>query len=289
MTQTQHPPRAQVRMGENQYGKADVRLFKVFRDQPRHEIRDVWVRALMTGDFDAAHVDGDNTDLIATDTVRNTIYALAKDQLTTSVEEFGKALIRHFVSAGPKVTGGSVHFTEHTWGRMVSGGQEHDHAFVRQMPKHTAWVEGDGQTFKVTSGIDELYVLKTTNSGWEGYLKEQYTSLPETNDRILATVVTARWEYAVEACDYEDVWQRVMDALMDKFPDHYSPSVQNLLYVFGEEVLTRCPEISRIHFSFPNRHHIRYNLERYGVDNPNTIFHADAEPFGLIEGWVERA
>ncbi|WP_407572170.1 factor-independent urate hydroxylase [Deinococcus altitudinis] len=285
MTQT---AKVKVVLGRNNYGKADVRLFKVFRDQARHEVKDVWVNVAMEGDFQAAHVLGDNTDLLATDTVRNTVYALAEDGLTSSVEEYGKVLIRHLVQAGPKVSHVRVSFTEHLWQRTVSDGQEHDHSFSRLMPKHTAWVEGDGQSFTVMSGIDELFILKTTQSGWEGFLREGYTSLPDTNDRILATVVTAKWEYLPGEVDYDVVWQRVYDQLLSTFGDHYSPSMQNTLYRMGEAILTRCPEISRIHFSFPNRHHIRYNLERFGLENPNTIFHADAEPYGLIEGWVER-
>ncbi|WP_407542260.1 urate oxidase (plasmid) [Deinococcus radiomollis] len=285
MTQT---AKVKVVLGQNNYGKADVRLFKVFRDQARHEVKDVWVNVAMEGDFQAAHVLGDNTDLLATDTVRNTVYALAEDGLTGSVEEYGKVLIRHLVQAGPKVSRVRVSFTEHLWQRTVSDGQEHDHSFSRLMPKHTAWVEGDAQDFTVSSGIDELFILKTTQSGWEGFLREGYTSLPDTDDRILATVVTAKWEYLPGEVDYDEVWQRVYDQLLSTFGDHYSPSMQNTLYRMGEAILTRCPEISRIHFSFPNRHHIRYNLERFGLENNNTIFHADAEPYGLIEGWVER-
>ncbi|WP_161880599.1 factor-independent urate hydroxylase [Deinococcus alpinitundrae] len=294
MTQTVTPnstteTKVKVKMGDNNYGKADVRLFKVFRAQPRHEIKDVWVRVAMRGDFDAAHVSGDNTGLLATDTVRNTIYGLAVDGLTSSVEAFGKHLIRHFVNQGPKVESATAYFTEHQWGRMHANGAEHNHSFVRQMPKHTAVVEGDGETFTVTSGIEELFILKTTQSGWEGYHKEEFTTLPETNDRILATVVSSKWEYQVDECDYDDVWQRVYTSLLDTFTDHYSHSMQATLYKIGETVLTRCPEISRIYFSFPNRHHIQYNTERHGVQNPKSVFHADAEPYGQIEGWVERA
>jgi len=281
--------KVKVVLGRNNYGKADVRLFKVFRDTPRHEVKDVWVNVAMEGDFTAAHVEGDNTGLLATDTVRNTVYALAQDGLTSSIEEYGKTLIRHFVQAGPKVQSVRVQFTEHLWQRVETDGTEHDHAFVRQMPKHTAVVEGDGRTFTVTSGIDELFILKTTQSGWEGFLREQFTTLPDTDDRILATVVTAKWEYLPGEVDYDALWQRVYDRLLATFGDHYSPSMQNTLYRMGEAILTACPEISRIHFSFPNRHHIPYNLERFGVQNPGTIFHADAEPYGLIEGWVERA
>ena len=293
MTDTADRASVKVVLGQNTYGKADVRLFKVFREQARHEVRDVWVNVAMEGDFQAAHVLGDNSGLLATDTVRNTVYALAGDGLTSSVEEFGKVLVRHFVAAGPKVKSVRVQLTQHLWQRLTtSAGQEHDHAFSRLMPKHTAWVEGDGHTFTVTSGIDELFILKTTQSGWAGFLREEFTTLPDTKDRILATVVTAKWEYQlgeVDAeIDYDAVWQRVYDQLLATFGDHYSPSMQNTLYRMGEAILTVCPEISRIHFSFPNRHHIPYNLERFGLENNNTIFHANAEPYGLIEGWVER-
>jgi urate oxidase len=286
--------KSRIVLGANNYGKADVRLFKVFRDQARHEVKDVWVDVAMIGDFTAAHTQGDNTDLLATDTVRNTVYALAKDGLTSSIEEFGKHLIRHFVQAGPKISSVRVKMTEHRWDRISVAGQEHDHSFTRDVGKHTAVVEGDGSSFTVTSGIDELFILKTTNSGWEGFLREQYTTLPETNDRILATVVTANWHYNQSdidqnRLDYDQVWAGVWQQILTTFTDHYSPSMQSTLYLLGKAVLERFAEIEKIHFSFPNKHHIKYNLERFGLENDNTIFHADAEPHGLIEGWVERA
>jgi urate oxidase len=287
-------PKLRVVMGHNTYGKADVRLVKVFRDTARHELKDVWVNVAMEGDFVAAHTQGDNSGLLATDTVRNSVYALAGDGLTGSIEHFGEVLVRHFLKAGPRVQKVRVQLTEHLWERapaQASGPRNdsgHDHAFVRQMPKHTAWVEGDSETLTVSSGIDELFILKTTQSGWEGFYREEHTTLPDTHDRILATVVTARWEYLPGDIEYDAVWQRVYDQLLRTFGDHYSPSMQNTLFRMGEAILSVCPELSRIHFSFPNRHHIPYNLERFGLENTNTIFHADAEPYGLIEGWVER-
>jgi urate oxidase len=289
-----NPAKSRIVLGQNNYGKADVRLFKVFRDQSRHEVKDVWVDVAMIGDFTAAHMQGDNTDLLATDTVRNTVYALAKDGLTSSIEEFGKHLIRHFVQAGPRISSVRVKMTEHRWDRISVAGQEHDHSFTRDVGKHTAVIEGDGSSFTVTSGIDELFILKTTNSGWEGFLREQYTTLPDTSDRILATVVTAHWHYNrsdidQNRVDYDQVWVGVWQQILSTFTDHYSPSMQGTLYQMGKAVLERFPEIEKIHFSFPNKHHIKYNLERFGMENPNTIFHADAEPYGLIEGWVERA
>ncbi|SMB79042.1 factor-independent urate hydroxylase [Deinococcus hopiensis] len=291
MTEVQNTPvKVKVRLTENNYGKADVHVFKVNRERPRHEIKDITVRVAMTGDFEAAHVQGDNTGLLATDTVRNTIYGLAKEGFGGSIERFGQELVAHFVKTGPRVTGAFAEITEHLWERISANGQGHDHSFVRQMPKRTARVEGDGQTFKVTSGIENLYLLKTTQSGWEGYvLDERFTTLPETSDRVMATYVTAKWEYLGDDADHDDVWQRVYGQLQQTFTDHYSPSLQSTLYLLGEAVLSRCPEISRIWFQMPNKHHLKYNLERFGLENNNEIFHVDPEPFGLMEGWVERA
>ncbi len=276
-------------MGQNNYGKSDVRLVKVFRDGPRHDMKDVWVDVAMSGDFVAAHEAGDNTDLLATDTVRNTVYALANDGFKASIEEFGLHLAEHFLKAGPRVKSVRLKMIEHQWQRMEINGVPHDHSFVRTNGKHTATIEGDAKNLVVTSGIDELFILKTTNSGWEGFLREQFTSLPETNDRILATVVTANWLYNQPIKNFDEIWLGVWNQILTSFTDHYSPSVQNSLYHIGKAVLEKFPEIEKIHFSFPNRHHIQYNLERFGLNNKNQVFHADAEPFGLIEGWVERA
>jgi urate oxidase len=277
-------------MGQNNYGKADIRLVKVFRDTERHEIKDVHIAVAQEGDFDAVHVEGDNTDAMATDTMRNTVYALAKDELTSSIEDFGVKLVRHFVEAAPKATSIRINTTEHPWSRIEVDGTPHDHSFVRGAGVRTAEVVGDGNEFSVEAGIDDLIVLKTTESGWADFHRDRFTSLPETNDRIMATVVTAKWQYGNRAdLDFDGLWESVRRQILETFTDHFSPSVQNTLYLMGKAVLEKHPDVERIHFSLPNRHHILYNLERFGMENNNEIFHADAEPYGLIEGWVERS
>ena len=282
--------KARIVLGQNNYGKSDVRLVKVDRTTDRHELTELRVDVALEGDFEAAHVNGDNTGLLATDTMRNTVYALAKDHLTGSVEEFGLTLVDHFLEAGPKVTGVRVDFIEYLWNRIVVDGREHDHSFVRAAGERTAVVEGDEDgTRRVGAGIDDLLVLKTTESGWEGFVRERYTTLPETNDRILSTVVTASWEYGTIDVDFNETWRGVKEQVLSTFTDHYSPSAQNTLYRMGEAVLERFPEIERIHFSLPNRHQLLYDLGRFGIENDNEVFHASAEPYGLIEGWVERS
>ena len=281
--------RGNIVLGQNNYGKSDVRLVRVVREEARHHVQDVRVDVALWGDFAAAHTQGNNAGLLATDTMRNTVYALAGGGLRESVEAFGERLVRHFLGV-PGVKGARVRLAEHLWERIPVNGEAHDHAFTRAAILRTATVESAGEEgTNITSGIDDLLILKTTNSGWEGFLREQYTTLPDTGDRILSTSVTADWEYNQAGVDYDALWAGVRDQILTTFTDHYSPSMQNTLYRMGEAVLTRFPQIERIHFSFPNRHHILYNLERFGQQNPGEIFHADAEPYGLIEGWVERS
>lgn len=275
-----------VVLGPNNYGKSEVRLVKVNRGADRHELRDLTVDVALSGEFEAAHVRGDNTGLLATDTMRNTVYALARQHPVDSPESFAIALVKHFLDAGPSVTSARVRIVEHPWARLGS----HPHAFQRASGgQHVATVTGDGSDLAVEAGIDDLLVLKTTGSGWEGYLHEQYTSLKETADRIMATVVTARWTYRNAQVDFGRLWEAVRATILDAFGDHYSPSVQFTLYRMGEAVLEAHPEVERIHFSLPNKHHLLYDLSRFGLDNPNEIFHATTEPYGLIEGTVERS
>jgi urate oxidase len=279
----------EIVLGQNNYGKSAIRLFKIRRDTDRHEIWDLDVRVVLEGDFEAAYVDGDNAGLLATDTMRNTVYALAKDKLTGSIEDFGLALVDHFLKAGPTVNGARVEITQFLWNRIEVDGRPHEHSFVRGRGERKARVSGDeGGDRRVEAGIGDVYVLKTTNSGWEGFLRERFTTLPETNHRILATIVTSKWVYNTTDADFDRLWNGVLDQTLKTFTDHYSPSAQNTLYRMGEAVLERFPEIEKIWYSFPNVHHIAYDLDRFGIENDNEIFHATQDPYGQIEGWVER-
>jgi urate oxidase len=275
------------------YGKSEIRVVKVSRRAGGHDLRDLTVDVGLEGDFDAAYTEGDNAGLLATDTMRNTVYALAKDDPIDDIESFGQRLVAHFLGAGPGVARARVHIVEHPWARLEVGGRPHEHAFQRGSGgNRVAIVAGDGGgvgRVEIQAGIDDLLVLKTTGSGWEGFLRDRYTSLPETTDRILATIITARWSYREREIDFGAAWRAVHTTILEAFCDHYSPSVQFTLHHMGEAVLDACPEVQRISFSLPNKHHLLYDLERFGIENYNEVFHATNEPYGLIQGTVERS
>jgi urate oxidase len=272
------------------YGKSEIRLVKVSRRAGGHDLRDLTVDVGLEGDFDAAYTEGENAGLLATDTMRNTVYALAKEDPIDDIESFGRRLVEHFLAAGPGVTRARVHIVEHPWARLEVGGRPHEHAFQRgNGGNRVATVTGDGGEPRIEAGIDDLLVLKTTGSGWEGFLRDRYTSLPETSDRILATIITARWSYGGREIDFGAAWREVHGTILTAFCDHYSPSVQFTLHHMGEAVLDACPEVQRISFSLPNKHHLPYDLGRFGLENENEIFHATNEPYGLIQGTVERS
>jgi urate oxidase len=263
-----------------------VRVVKVARTPGRHALRDLTVDVGLEGDFAAAHTSGDNSALIATDTMRNVVYALARTHPIDSLESFGAALVEHFLGAGPTVTRVRIDVAEHPWERLG----DHEHAFQRgHGGTRLATVTGDASTTTYEAGIDDLLVLKTTASGWEGFLRDDYTTLPETDDRILATIVTARWTYSERVDDFDATWHAVRESMLAAFADHYSPSVQFTLNRMGEAVLERHPAVQRVHLSLPNRHHLLFDLQRFDLDNPNVVFHATTEPYGLIEGTIVRA
>ena len=226
-------------LSQNNYGKSEIRLVKVKRDTDRHEVWDLDVAVALEGDFEAAHVHGDNSKLLATDTMRNTVYALAKDHLIGSIEDFGLVLVDHFLVAGPTVERVRIRITEFPWNRIEVNGRGHEHSFVRGVGERNTTVTGDeGGGRRVEAGIDNLLVMKTTESGWEGFVRERFTTLPETSDRILATIVTASWAYAESKdLDFDGLWSGVRDRILTTFTDHYSPSVQNTLYRIGRAVL----------------------------------------------------
>jgi len=270
-------------LGPNNYGKSGVRLVHVSRDSARHEIRDLTVATALSGDLAATHYTGDNTGVLPTDTQKNTVYALARDGIGP-VEAFAERLARHFVDRTPSITDARVQIEEQAWSRLG------EHSFSRGEggELRTTEVVYDGRAAAVTSGIRDLLLLNTTDSEFNGFLADEYTTLPETDDRILATAVTATWAYTEAPADFDAAFAAARAALLEAFAGTYSLSLQQTLYAVGERILKAIPEVGEVRLSLPNRHHYLFDLGRFGLDNPGVVFQAGDLPYGLIEGTVRR-
>ncbi|WET77777.1 urate oxidase [Amycolatopsis sp. QT-25] len=274
-----------VTLGPNQYGKAEVRLVTVRREGTVHHLKDLTVSTSLRGDLAATHLTGDNTDVVATDTQKNTVYAFAKEAPVGEIEDFALRLGRHFVGSFEHITGARILVDEHGWNR-ISG---HDHAFSRAgSEKRTTAVTVQGDQAWVVSGLDDLVVLKSTGSEFHGFPRDEYTTLAETNDRILATAVTARWRYRGEGIDWATSHAEVRRILLETFADKHSLSLQQTLYAMGEAVLEERDEVAEVRLSLPNKHHFLVDLSPFGLKNDNEVFYAADRPYGLIEGVVLR-
>ena len=275
-------------LGDNQWGKAEVRLVHVDRSTPRHRITDLSVTSQLRGGQEATHLEGDNARCVATDTQKNTVYAFARAGIG-AVEEFAMRLGAHFVEDFAWVTGGRWEVEQYSWDRIETSEGEHDHAFVRRGTEtRTTVVQRDGDEVFVVSGLTDLVVLKSTGSEFHGFPRDRYTTLAETDDRILATSVTSRWRYTTTDLDFDAVYARVRATQLETFATTHSLALQQTLFAMGKAVLEAVPEIAEIKFSMPNKHHFLVDLAPFGLDNPNEVFFAADRPYGLIEATVQR-
>jgi urate oxidase len=272
-------------LGYNQYGKAENRVVRVFRDSDPHEIVDYNVSVALSGGQEAPHLTGDNAPVLPTDTQKNTVYAFAKeDDVVAQPETFGIRLARHFVDNTEPITRAQITLEMYPWSRLSN-----PHAFGRDgRYVRTATVTYDGTTTWVVSGVKDLWILKTTDSEFWGYIQDQYTTLQPTRDRIMATTLLAQWWHTSEDVDWGKSFDGAVQTLLDTYGNHYSLAHQQTLYEAGKAVLTGQPEIAEIRFSAPNKHHFVYDLARFGIENNNEVFHADDRPYGLQELTVRR-
>jgi urate oxidase len=282
-----------ITLGPNQYGKAENRLVRVYRDTARHEIRDLNVSSALRGRFEDAHVSGDQRDVLPTDTQKNTVFAFAKEKGVASIEEFALALGDHFIASASAAEGARIEIDEYAWNRIPVDGVGHDHSFVRTGGGVRTTVvnidgQGEGRTAHVVSGIKDLTLLKSTGSEFHGFLKDRYTTLPETTDRILATSLVARWRYDSTDVDWDKSYDAITALLLQRFAEIHSYALQQTLYGMGSAVLEQHPEVAEIKFSAPNKHHFLVDLSPFGTENPGEVFHAADRPYGLIEASVVR-
>ena len=274
---------------ESSYGKSGVRLVQVTRRADRHMLRDLDVAVRFEGEYDASYVEGDNSDVLPTDTMKNTIYAFAARGPLDEPETFGLALGEHFLENNPRLQRVTLDLTEHLWGRIRVDGREHGHAFAREGPDaRTAQLRMDRREAQVRAGVSGLVILKSAQSAFSGFPRDKFTTLPDTRDRILATSLSATWRYDSGA-PYGPAWQAVRRVLLETFANHDSESVQHTLHAMGRAVLDSVPDVADIHIVMPNRHHLPVDLTRFGLEKRNEIFVATEEPFGLIQATVRRS
>jgi urate oxidase len=270
-------------LGPNRYGKAEVRLVRVFRDGDTHSLADLNVSVALSGDLAATHLTGDNRGVLPTDTMKNTVYAFAKEYGVGEPETFGLLLARHFVGSQPQVHRARITIEAYAWERLGP------HSFRRTADHVRSCVVTAGEPeVQVVSGLSGLVLLNSTASEFHGYPRDRYTTLPETTDRILATAVDAKWRHLPGQVDWAASFLGVRDAMIDAFVNTYSYSLQQTLYSMGRLVLEARPEVAEVRLTLPNRHHYPVDLTPFGLTNGNEVFVAGDRPYGLIEGTVTR-
>ncbi len=278
-------------LGANQYGKAENRVVRIYRDSDRHEIRDINVSTALRGDFSAAHLVGDQSAVLPTDTQKQTCYAYAKEKGIAQIEDYALALGRHFVGDVDPVEGCRIEIEEYDWERVSINGVEHDHTWVRkgqEVRTTVLTIDGKGREEHLISGFKDLTVLKSTGSEFHDFLVDGYTTLVPTTDRIMATSLIARWRYIGTDVDWQATYDSIKAHLLQQFAEVQSLALQQTLFAMGRAALEAHPEVAEIKFSAPNKHHFLYDLSPFGLENPNEVFHADDRPYGLIQATVTR-
>lgn len=285
-------------LGQNQYGKAENRVVKITREGATHHIKDLNVSVSLSGDMDDVHYNGSNANVLPTDTTKNTVYAFAKEYGVESAEQFGIHLARHFVTSQEPIRRARIRVEEYAWERIRTPGAETAdtprHSFVRKgQETRLAQITFDGERWEVISGLKDLVVLNSTDSEFWGYIKDKYTTLQETRDRILATEVSGRWRFgwtdeADPMPDWETSYAETRRHILEAFAGTYSLSLQQTLYQMGARVIDNREEIDEIRFSLPNKHHFLVDLEPFGLKNDNEVYFAADRPYGLIEATVLR-
>lgn len=277
-------------LGQNRYGKSRVRLVRVKRSRESHELREWTVGVLLEGDFESCFTEGDNSKILPTDTMKNTVYSLARKSSASCIEEFARELVDFLLERNPQVHRAEISISEKRWEHAESAGKPHPTTFVQSSgERQTAKVARvQGGAFSVSSGVDNLIIMKTANSGFEGYIQDSLTTLPPTSDRLLATALRAEWTYASPEVQFKVLRRSVRDTLITAFAEHVSKSVQHTLYAMADAVLQNVRDVADINLTMPNIHCLLVDLSCFGQDNPNEIFVPTDEPHGYIEAHLRR-
>jgi urate oxidase len=278
-----------IELGRNRYGKAAIHLVRVARDASGHRVRDAIVAVALEGDFTAAHTDGDNALVVATDTMKNTAFAYARDHLDGSIEAYGRALAEHFLEFD-QVDRATVNVREHVWRPIDVGGRPARDAFLRAGDgiRIGTVAAARGET-TIEAGVEDLVAMKTTRSGFSGFPRDRYTTLAETDDRLMATRITAIWRYGSPEIDFDATFAAVRHTLLEVFADHDSPSVQTSIWIMAKAILERHEAVEEVRMVLPNLHHWLADLSPFGMTNDAAVYVSTTEPHGLIEATVRRS
>lgn len=278
-----------ISIAQQSYGKASVCLSYITRHADRHDFIQVSVEIALEGDFDAAYCDGDNSKVIPTDTMKNSVYGIARKHGVENIETFAQNLAKHFHGSFDHVDAATISIVESLWQRIDSAGKPHAHGFVGGgSEQNTCRVTHSNDGVEMTSGLQGLQVLKTTDSGFEDFLQDEFTTLKATNDRIFATTITAEWPCEQRDHDWTATRSKIRGLLLDAFVAQYSPSVQKTLHEMAELVLAACPEVNQISLNMPNQHHLLADIAKLNLENKNDIFVPTPEPFGVISATLCR-
>jgi urate oxidase len=279
-----------IKLAENNYGCSRIHLLRVSKQQGRHDIRDVTLSIRFEGDFESAHVQGDNRKILPADTMKNTVHALARQHSIEPLENFGLHLIEHFLTYNSQVNSVLIEASEAMWTRLPLGGKLHPSAFARAgNEQRTASLRGTRQGTQVRAGIANLTVLKTTGAAFEDFKKDPYTTLLDEVDRIFSTVINADWLYSDEEAEFGQLWHGVRQMLLETFIEHDSRSLQHTLYAMGEAILSNFERVREIHLSLPGKHFHPADLGPLGMDNPGTVFLPMTEPHTAIEATLKKS
>jgi urate oxidase len=278
-----------MKLQSNRYGKARVRIFKKIKKDGAHVPKELDVKTLLEGDFGDSYLKDDNKKVIATDSIKNTTNVIAFNQLGTETEPFAIALCEHYLKKYSQVTSVNVETLERVWERQIVDGKPSETNFVSS-GKGIPWTltVATRDSIETTSGVRELVVLKTSGSAWEDFLRDDFTTLPDANDRLLATSLTASWVYEKTPASYATANAKIIQAMLEVFSTRFSPSVQSTQYHMGEAALNACPEISRISLTMPNLHYLVIDLTPFHIKNDKELFVPTDAPQGWIEATVVR-
>lgn len=279
-----------IELAENRYGKSRIRLMKVTRNDQGQDLREWTVQVLLKGDFDSAHLHGDNSKILPTDTMKNMVYSIARSSKATAIEDYAQELVDFLLGRNPQVESASVRVESALWKRLTVDGKPHPSSFMRGSGElqTTNAERAQGGPFQVHSGLNNLIILKTAHSAFEGYIRDSLTTLPETKDRLFGTAVIATWRYISPDLPFDCIRVKLRETMLRAFANHDSKSVQQTLYAMAETALEAVSEIDEIEIVMPNKHCLLVDLSRFDQDNPNEIFVPTDEPHGYIEARVRR-